>query len=211
MKIFYIEKRANQKFSVNDLVIVRENGVDYISEIVHVEEDDGETYYYVDFVQKLDGSEDVPKYSEEAYTENQMIMYKKGVSWEAKAENYKNNQYGFNLDKYEVFIYHGIEYDVRRAKILLAENPRNTINFPVDSVSYYIRSGAINTAITPENASSQENIDLGFPIIGVYTNDSEIPWPIDGWHRLAKAHYLNIETLPMLVLSKEETKLIISK
>jgi ParB-like chromosome segregation protein Spo0J len=53
----------------------------------------------------------------------------------------------------------------------------------------------------------EPKIDLSVPIIFVQTPRGNI-LPIDGYHRIAKAHKLGLKELPAVMLSKEDSKAI---
>lgn len=140
---------------------------------------------------------DILDWMEGSFQLKDLQLVQKGMRWETVKSD-------LELVKTETFYYYGVGWDVREAKRIIHQNPRPIQQFPVKSVEYYIRSGAIATNETYKNAN------LNVPIILISTKGDEESgqFPIDGWHRIRKAIEEKVETLPAYVLTEEESKKI---
>jgi hypothetical protein len=112
-------------------------------------------------------------------------------------------------DEPETFHLMSATFDVRAAKKCLRETPHGVGNLPLAGLEKSVRRpepdkiffGGI--AVDWEKVDNDPSIDLSVPVI--LATLSETHYPIDGWHRIAKAISLGLESLPCVVLSREET------
>lgn len=106
-------------------------------------------------------------------------------------------------DTAEFFDCLGHVWDVRAAKRLLREKPREVEVVYLRDVAPFLTEGP-GIIVDRDLVESGEGIDLDVPIIVGELNTSCLP--IDGWHRIARALKLGLDTLPCVCLTKEETE-----
>lgn len=140
---------------------------------------------------------DILDWMEGSFQLKDLKLLQKGMRWETLSSD-------LELVKTESFFYYGMEWDVREAKRIIYQNPRPISQFPVKSVEYYIKSGAIATNNTYKDA----NLSIPVILISAKGEDESGQFPIDGWHRIRKALETGVETLPSYILTPEETKKI---
>jgi hypothetical protein len=208
-----IYKKAQQerKFYEGDIVEASFNGKKYVGEISNYI--DNERQYFIRFndldsVQEMaDGIDstrnpnaynriyDIMEWMESPIEESDITLVKKGKRWELVKSD-------MQLSTYEFFMMQGQSWDVRKAKRIIFEKPRETTQFPVDSVKYCLTNGSVNVG------GDYKSADLSIPIILTSTKGDSVSgqFPIDGWHRIAKAIELGVEFIPAYVLSPEENK-----
>lgn len=93
----------------------------------------------------------------------------------------------------------GIDYDIDMAKRIILASPR-----PVFLVSVSDIDEAYGIADYVDIAVERPQVDLSFPLILITVDESESPYPIDGWHRLEEALKRGVEHLPAVLLSEQE-------
>lgn len=105
------------------------------------------------------------------------------------------------------------DWNVDEAKQILIDYPRLTNYIENDELASFvgfvaIRSDCVDKDIQRERDGEEPVYDLSVPVIMVTTtlNDTEILLPIDGWHRIYKAHKLNVEKIPYVLLDKKESE-----
>lgn len=100
----------------------------------------------------------------------------------------------WNVDEAETFNFNCGSYDVQKAKLILAAKPaREVIQLEVAGYAAMVKMIAELKAT---------NVDLAVPLILVKISDGYLP--IDGWNRIAKAINDGVNSLPAVVLTKEE-------
>lgn len=113
-----------------------------------------------------------------------------------------------------------LSFDVRAAKGLLAAKKQlkvHNVSFksiadqllcmpPKEDGSYSLKIGGV-TVDWDRVKADEGQIDLTVPILLAETKFGTMV--IDGWHRIAKATLLGLETLPGVLLTKAETKKIL--
>jgi hypothetical protein len=109
----------------------------------------------------------------------------------ANGEPPLNRQQFSEEDRPEVFSFISRSWDIKQAKQMVANRkPSGTI--PVKAATGFFPMLNID-------AQHAANVDLKRPVIGVKVDGGVLP--IDGWHRLHRAHSEGVESLPMHVLS----------
>jgi hypothetical protein len=105
---------------------------------------------------------------------------------------------------HEVFYFiSGQGFDVDKAKAILRKRPRDLGQLTVEGAAYYL-GRHIKARVTTRTI---DNFDLAVPLIIATLPKGEL-LVIDGWHRIAKADQLKVETLPCVILDATETKTI---
>jgi hypothetical protein len=116
----------------------------------------------------------------------------------------------------ETFTFMWSEWDVDAAKAIIRAKPRKIERTTVDRLEpflskrtphehdsgFTIRAGILTDA---DRVANDATINLDVPLIVVITPEGNA-LPIDGWHRVAKAVALGVETLPLVYLTKAESK-----
>lgn len=106
-------------------------------------------------------------------------------------------------DEYERFHCARRTWDVRLAKTYIRQHPDWAVeDFEVDDLAGMSRlMGATNTSLEQKG----DLIDLDDPIIvaTVTMGGQVVAMPIDGWHRIAKAHAEGVKALPAVILNEE--------
>ena len=116
----------------------------------------------------------------------------------------------------EYFRFFSRGYDVKKAKEIIVKTPRevnvmglsgvkNMVKRPQRDEKGQITSFSLGISVDWDRIDSTTEIDLDFPTILANHGNGDY-WPIDGWHRIAKAVDMGQESLPVVVLSEEETK-----
>lgn len=113
------------------------------------------------------------------------------------------SDYVWNVTDFENFSFMGHRFDVRAAKRIITEAPRQIMNVRPADVGAML--GMIRTV--PHLVDSA---DLTHPIVvatlGPKTKDEPAAYlPIDGWHRLARAVRDKVESIPAVLLTAAET------
>jgi len=97
-------------------------------------------------------------------------------------------------DGFEWFSDNGTRYDVQVAKQIIIDQPREIVRVPVcDFVEDTIPNEQDHT------------VDLEVPVIVATRPDGDLVL-IDGLHRLSKALFYQISTLPAVILTIDETE-----
>jgi hypothetical protein len=115
----------------------------------------------------------------------------------------------------ETFSFLFTEWDVDAAKAIIQAKPRRIERIAVSDLEPFlgkqtrtesgglvIRAGILTST---ERVDTDETIDLAVPLIAAFTKQGNA-LPIDGWHRVAKAVALGVETLPIVFLTKAESQ-----
>jgi hypothetical protein len=116
----------------------------------------------------------------------------------------------------ETFTFMWSEWDVDAAKAIIAAKPRKIERTTVDRLEpflskrtphetgtgFTIRAGIV---VDADRVANDEMINLDVPLIVAITPEGNA-LPIDGWHRVDKAVALGVETLPLVYLTKAESK-----
>ena len=119
----------------------------------------------------------------------------------------------------EVFRFLHTTYDVDKAKVLLAKNPRESSELVVATCKQFIGG------VPPRGENPK-----ALPLLSVHIEwekvwrmvdnppEEEVPvilshygeyiLPIDGWHRIAKAMAMGMQTVPAVILELNETRKI---
>lgn len=113
----------------------------------------------------------------------------------------------------ETFRLLGRDWNVDEAKQILLEHPRPTQYIGKDELASFItglvvvRLDCIEDDIQRERDGEEAVYDLSVPVIMVTTifDAIEMLLPIDGWHRIYKAHKLNVEKIPYVLLNRKES------
>jgi len=106
-------------------------------------------------------------------------------------------------------------YDVDLAKHILQDKPRQPVQANIKELASWVKrpwtdkEGVTHMIIGhcvkwSELDADPFKFDLSFPIIAVRMKGNI--WPIDGWHRIAKAIDQGLEALPALLLNVQESK-----
>lgn len=98
----------------------------------------------------------------------------------------------------EVFYFLGERFDVDLAEQLIKASPRETVLCSIDG--WYSFSGLVG------NDPPFKEVDLSVPLIIVPMKGSYLP--IDGWHRIRKAHDDGVKELEAYVLTEDETRIV---
>lgn len=112
----------------------------------------------------------------------------------------------WKLEEPEWFRFVGVVFDVRKAKRIIHDRPREIDTFnPADLASWIGKPGVLMFGVIGIDWSRalSDEIDLAIPVILAQVKDTLLP--IDGWHRIAKANHKKIEELSCVVLSAEES------
>jgi hypothetical protein len=193
-------------FSENDLVSAKYKGTPYLGHIIDIEFQDGVNKYWITFneIDNIYRSEnpdyELTDWMEKDFSEGELEMIKPAIKWEEFQD-----ESDLDLTKIEEFYYGMGTWDVREAKRILYQNPRPKTTFPVESVKHYVESGKI--AITPK-IMKMANLSIPLILISTKYNDEVSNFPIDGWHRIAKALKEGVKELPAYLLTLEETESI---
>lgn len=201
------------KFKDDDVVQAKFNGARYIGRIIDVEGLETGNLYSISFEgydelynQNKPENDELVNWMEKTFQEEELRMISPATNWEEVQERSDTK---LNLTRDEEFYYGMNTWDVTEANRILFHKPRSTVKFPVKAVEYQLKSGHVN--VTPE-IKKLANLDI--PLILITTefkdgDDVELSdFPIDGWHRIAKALDEDVEFLPAYKLDLEETKAI---
>jgi hypothetical protein len=117
-------------------------------------------------------------------------------------------------DTPEVFQFVRNQWDVAQAKELIrTKRARKVESMDISGVADLVGKPPVEGKISISmgvsvdwSVAASDDVNLDIPIILVPYRDSFIP--IDGWHRIAKAVLQKVTTLPCVVMTKAETKLI---
>jgi hypothetical protein len=124
----------------------------------------------------------------------------------------------WNLDQEEYYNLLTLNFDVREAKRIIAKKPRDIRPMALDGVKgmvarpYVDEHGVIHATIGHnvdwEKIDKDDEIDIDFPVIAalIKVKGEVMVWPIDGWHRIAKAVAKGLTSVPCVVLNQRETK-----
>lgn len=204
MRIYRI---SSNKFHVDDRISAVFNGRKYEGQLM--EEIEGADEWYVSFndyqrIYDANNAKDdrLLEWMEGPIPESKLTLVNAATRW----EDIKGTE--LNLNDPETFYYRASSFDVRQAKRIIHENPREKIQYDVNKVSYYLESGAISI-----NEEIVEKADMSIPLIIVSSKgpNGVSYFPIDGWHRIARAIKEGVPTLPAYVLTLEETRKIMPK
>ena len=115
----------------------------------------------------------------------------------------------------EMFSFLTSDWDVDAAKRIIAAKPRKIERIDTHVCEPFlsrrmatpgggltIRAGILTNS---ERVANDASIDLTIPLIVAHTKQGNA-LPIDGWHRVAKAVALGVEKLPVVYLTKAESK-----
>jgi hypothetical protein len=193
------------KYREGDRISATFNGQPYLGTISVGEEDGGSYMYYIEF----DGFEELNQKNELTYPEmdlleamedgipeNQINLIESGVRWEEQDSE-------FDLTNNEYFLYGTREWDVRKAKRILYQNPRPLDSFNVSSAASLLGSGMIAVGNT-----DKANIKDPIIMVTLSVGGESGVLPIDGWHRIKKALETNVQDLPAYVLTAEESIIV---
>ena len=104
------------------------------------------------------------------------------------------------VENEEVFETDGFAFDVDKSKRFIRRTPRPIVTILVADYSGLFEAIPVNL-----DHPKGVNYDLALPLIMVtMRNGGRLL--IDGWHRLDQAVKKGIETLPAVILTREETK-----
>lgn len=104
------------------------------------------------------------------------------------------------IEKEEVFDANGFGFDVDKAKRIIRRAPR-----PIITIQVTDYSGLFEAIPVKLDHPRGVTYDLAFPLLFVtLRNGGRLL--IDGWHRLDQAAKKGLETLPAVILTREETK-----
>lgn len=107
----------------------------------------------------------------------------------------------------EEFNFLGMTWDVLSAKCIVADCPREVLSLEVSDHTHLLRrEEGGKTVFGVHTSLGYKEVDLSIPVIVVPRGNGFLI--IDGWHRLATAEKMGVKTLPMVVLTKEESDLI---
>lgn len=116
-------------------------------------------------------------------------------------------------DEEEYFQFFVTTFDIRAAKRILAKRKRLDVGqMPMDSVSEWVSKpsggvdGIVVGGITVDwGKAASDAVDTSVPVILAYTKSGAF-FPIDGWHRIAKAKLQGLTHLPAVALTKAESR-----
>ncbi|MCB9922297.1 MAG: hypothetical protein H6822_08950 [Planctomycetaceae bacterium] len=132
--------------------------------------------------------------------------------------------YSLDTQSFNVFHMGLVRIDVREAKrILSAKKRRPRIHqCQLEPLAGMVRRPEINTLSDGTIEVAASSVSLDWDLIASPKVDLEVPillarlpkqlpglWPIDGWHRIAKAVDAGIQSLPCYILSAKDTARII--
>lgn len=133
-----------------------------------------------------------------------------------EAATKQSSDFSWRLEE-EYFHFVSRRYNVKKAKEIIVKTPRevdvmglsgvaNMVQRPKRNEQGQIVSFSIGgISVDWDRIDTTNEIDLDFPtILANHGNGDYLP--IDGWHRIAKAVDMGQESLPVVVLSEEETK-----
>lgn len=119
----------------------------------------------------------------------------------------------------EFFNWVGRNYDIRKAKRILAEAPREIHQIGIEGLRDLIARSEpgeygktilhVGIAVREEDLTAP--VDLEVPLIlafGALEGQPDMPFPIDGWHRIKAALDRGVFVLPGVVLELAETETI---
>jgi hypothetical protein len=115
----------------------------------------------------------------------------------------------FDTETPETFHFLNWYVDVQKAKLLLASKKRPTTGqMNISDVAKLIGEPGkyvLGIGVSWDRVQNDASINLEVPVILAYTPHGEL-FPIDGWHRIAKAKLQGVEKLPCVVLSRADSK-----
>lgn len=117
-----------------------------------------------------------------------------------------------NHDIPETFRFFTWLVDVQKAKQILAGKKKPLSGeIQVSDVSPLVGAPekiVMGVRVDWDRVQNDKTIDLTVPVILAYTEHGNI-FPIDGWHRIAKAVLQGVKTLPCLIVNKTDSKKIV--
>lgn len=105
----------------------------------------------------------------------------------------------WQTDRIESFVILGTEFDIKEAKQLIIASPRPIIQLNTEDLRFISKWVATFWRI-------EVKADLTVPIIMASIGAGYLP--IDGWHRIHRAFKKNIQTIPAVILTPDETRKI---
>lgn len=124
----------------------------------------------------------------------------------------------WHFDELEWFTLGGANFDVQKAKLFLQSRLRSP---PIKYFTPIAYAKLIDTVIEVDwQKIKSEEVDLSVPVIKAFIQkDNAILllyqmyelFPIDGWHRIAKAIYTKVNQLPFVYLSRIESRRILMR
>ncbi len=126
-----------------------------------------------------------------------------------------SRKYEWDVTSGEVFTFFGGSWDVRGAKRLIVAKPRRIGVIRVQDVLSFLpdppNSGIVRTVSVAVALNWTRvygpDVDLTVPILVAKMGKSRLP--IDGWHRLTRARWLQFDGLPCVTLTDEETEAVL--
>lgn len=134
-----------------------------------------------------------------------------------KTEPYKDWQL-----RDEVLVLQFLTFDIKKAKQILLDKPRRPVVADISTwfslVSIDKNKTILGISVDIDKIKTDLEIDISVPLIEcIIESPKPYRFLIDGWHRVAKAKYLNsiepdvtkhINRLPLVVLTEKETRSI---
>ena len=116
-------------------------------------------------------------------------------------------------DTEESFCFLHKSWDVQAAKAIIRDKPREVGMVLVSDLEPFLAKSThtpsggtrIRAGITLDLDLADPSIDLSMPLIGAITKQGNA-LPIDGWHRVARAVRDGVDTLPIVFLTKAESR-----
>lgn len=102
----------------------------------------------------------------------------------------------------EVFEFWEAEFNITRAKMIIQKAPR-----PIERVSLNPLATLLELMVELDPPKKGRVYDVTFPII-MATLKRSGHVPIDGWHRIDKALKIGLQTIPAVILTAEETRIV---
>lgn len=108
----------------------------------------------------------------------------------------------------ETFSFFSAYFDVAEAKRVLAEKSHKVGELAIADVAKWVGEPGkmvAGIAVDWDRVQSDATIDLSVPVIFAWTKAGSL-FPIDGWHRIARAKLQGVSSLPAVMLNKKESR-----
>lgn len=109
----------------------------------------------------------------------------------------------WRTEEYESFSFLGACFDVRAAKRIIVASPRQIMTVKVEQAAAFLGAIRIDEALVA--AADTEVPIIIATLVSKRKSEPECFLPIDGWHRICRAHDLGMEVMPAVLLTGEET------
>jgi len=140
-----------------------------------------------------------------------MKIYKIAQEEPSESEEISSETFEWKDNRDEMFTFLTRNFDIDLAKRIIKTNPRNITNVGLSGLKSWVPRSKTSVGLIKidwDRIDAEEgNYDLSFPVIIASIEGGH--FPIDGWHRIAKAIEQGVESLPSVMLTPEETEQIL--